>query len=727
MKKTLTFGLFAVLFFIVAGTVSASSLFTQTISLNAGWNIVSTPRVLDSHSFSTAETVNNFDIYVLNPSDPSGWSTMAGLGHAEFQPLYGYFIKNKTGVDQTLTLNYKPEVNPNERLFERKFSQAGWYSIGPANPTYVKSKCSDASDVNNVGNILNSLNSKFSNVIDFTDGSFFIDPNSVKVDTQWKSVTSSDVNSLRDLRELKGYGIYISQSGALYNGFQNTSGICTSLVSIAITTPATKLSYFVGDTLDLAGLVVTGTYSDGAQQTEPITTANVAGFDSATPAIGQVLTVTVGGQTTTYTIDIVAAPITLQSIAITHPANKLSYSVNESLDLTGLVVTGTYSDASTKVETITEANVTGFDSSASITGQVLTITVDGKTATYTITVYTAPTFAAVGDTATNKYNQTLLGPVSQAITGTIKVTASDENQRLRDVVLTGVTSAGNVDDYVSSVALYDGTTQIANFITPVGNTATFTTTDMIVPTTFIKNTPKVLNIVANIIFPSTQGTTLYWTIGAAANQFRTTGITSGAVATNPLTLTDLRTNIGAYNEGGTYTMRSNVLEMSKSADSPSSTLARGTFVTVAKYDLNSKGNGQNLGLSAVTFTSTVGLPAALTSSVAATGVLNDATLFRLYDVDNAVAIPATSFLNVANGTIAFSGITAAAFPAVTYGQTRHLALQVTTTNQALWPAYTSLLFTIQKATDVIVPNAGVGFGGAVYSIPAIANTVTIGS
>jgi len=346
-----------------------------------------------------------------------------------------------------------------------------------------------------------------------------------------------------------------------------------------------------------------------------------------------------------------------------------------------------------------------------------------------------------GNTTTNQYNQNLLGPVAQAITGTIKVTANNEDQRLRNLVLTGVTlntagGAVNTNLYVTSVALYDGSTQITNFVAPgtgllpaggaaTANDVVFTTADVLIPTTFIKNTPKVLNVVANIISPlPAEGTTLYWTIGAVANHFRTTGVISGAVATNGGLASDFRTNIGAYNEGGTYTMRSNVLEISKSADSPSGTIARGTFATVAKYDLNSKGAGQNLGLSAITFTSTVGLPSALTSSVAATGALNHATLFRLYDVDNGVAIPATRFLNVANGTITFSGITAAAFPAVVYGQPRHLALQITTTNQALWPAYTSMTWTALTTANVVVGQMGTTIvvgdvdetgGGTVYN------------
>ncbi|GAB6173359.1 hypothetical protein JCM15765_28370 [Paradesulfitobacterium aromaticivorans] len=84
----------------------------------------------------------------------------------------------------------------------------------------------------------------------------------------------------------------------------------TTLSSIAITTPASKLSYYIGDALDISGMVVTGTYSDSSTKTESITTANVTGFDSSAPAAGQTLTVNVGGKTATYTVTINAAPAT---------------------------------------------------------------------------------------------------------------------------------------------------------------------------------------------------------------------------------------------------------------------------------------------------------------------------------------------------------------------------------------------------------------------------------
>jgi len=83
-----------------------------------------------------------------------------------------------------------------------------------------------------------------------------------------------------------------------------------TLSSIAITTPASKLSYSIDDALDITGLVVTGTYSDSTTKVETITTGNITGFDSSAPAANQVLTITVGGKTTTYTVNIVATPIT---------------------------------------------------------------------------------------------------------------------------------------------------------------------------------------------------------------------------------------------------------------------------------------------------------------------------------------------------------------------------------------------------------------------------------
>lgn len=77
---------------------------------------------------------------------------------------------------------------------------------------------------------------------------------------------------------------------------------------------------------------------------------------------------------------------TLSSISVTTGANKLDYYVGEELDITGLVVTGTYSDGSTKVEEITDQNVSGFNSSVPVIGQELIIKIGEITATYLVNI-----------------------------------------------------------------------------------------------------------------------------------------------------------------------------------------------------------------------------------------------------------------------------------------------------------------------------------------------------
>lgn len=226
MKKYVLFSLLTLL--ILPSQVKASALYSQPITLNQGWNIVSTPKVLESHTFSVAETSNNFDIYALDASKTSGWSTLADLGQTEFTPLFGYFINNKTGSNQTLTFNYK-NVSIPEQLFNRTFTTSGWYSFGIANSSYAKSADSDNTDINNPDNILQSLigtSVHYGDVVDFTDANS--STSSVAVSNPLKSATrsadisnSTEINTLKDFRETKGYAIYIKDSNVTYNGLQN--------------------------------------------------------------------------------------------------------------------------------------------------------------------------------------------------------------------------------------------------------------------------------------------------------------------------------------------------------------------------------------------------------------------------------------------------------------------------------------------------------------------------
>lgn len=77
------------------------------------------------------------------------------------------------------------------------------------------------------------------------------------------------------------------------------------------------------------------------------------------------------------------APVTLSSIAVTKMPTKTTYTVGESYDGAGLVVTATYSDKSTK--TITKYTVTGF-SSAKAGTITMNVTFEGKATTFKLTI-----------------------------------------------------------------------------------------------------------------------------------------------------------------------------------------------------------------------------------------------------------------------------------------------------------------------------------------------------
>jgi hypothetical protein len=158
----------------------------------------------------------------------------------------------------------------------------------------------------------------------------------------------------------------------------------TALQSIAITSQPTKTVYTQGEALDLSGLVVTGTYADGTSKTETVGIANVRGYNANTTG-QQSLTVTLNGKTATFTVTVNAGGAVLQSIAITSPPTKTVYTPGEALNLSGLVVTGTYAGGTTKVETVGIADISGYNENTTGT-QTLTVTVNGKTATFTVSV-----------------------------------------------------------------------------------------------------------------------------------------------------------------------------------------------------------------------------------------------------------------------------------------------------------------------------------------------------
>ena len=156
------------------------------------------------------------------------------------------------------------------------------------------------------------------------------------------------------------------------------------LMNIALNADNVKKEYAWGENLDLTGLVVNATFSDGNTRAVTDFTSDPADGSKLATAGKVTVTISFGGKTGSFDIN-VAEPV-LVSIAANIDDVKTEYAYGEALDLTGLVVNGTYSDESVKPvngyttnpENGTALNVTGKND--------VEISFEGKTTSFEITV-----------------------------------------------------------------------------------------------------------------------------------------------------------------------------------------------------------------------------------------------------------------------------------------------------------------------------------------------------
>jgi len=142
--------------------------------------------------------------------------------------------------------------------------------------------------------------------------------------------------------------------------------------SIAVTTQPTTLVYTEGDTLDLSGLVVTLTYDNGDSRTvafadfaeNGLTVAPAAGTVLESTHDGTVVTITHTASEETATTDnlTVNAPV-VASIAVTAQPETLVYTEGELLNLSGLVVTLTYNNGTTRTVAFADFVANGLTAS----------------------------------------------------------------------------------------------------------------------------------------------------------------------------------------------------------------------------------------------------------------------------------------------------------------------------------------------------------------------------
>lgn len=161
-------------------------------------------------------------------------------------------------------------------------------------------------------------------------------------------------------------------------------------LAIKVTTPPSKNAYFIGETLDLTGIVVKLMGSTGAE----IDVTTACTFN---PANGAVLTSQDTSIEITYhwykdNIDFTTTQaiesVNINSITITTPPTKVNYYKGEQLDLSGIVVQG-ITDGNTQVD---------------VTSLCTFSPADGTTLTTLGTVVVTASLTAAGQTYTDSTN-----------------------------------------------------------------------------------------------------------------------------------------------------------------------------------------------------------------------------------------------------------------------------------------------------------------------------------
>lgn len=174
------------------------------------------------------------------------------------------------------------------------------------------------------------------------------------------------------------------------------------LSSIAITTRPTKMSYSAGDLLDLSGMVITATFSDGTSST---LSYNSSGVSCSLPNGVKFLTSGLQTETVSYTyngvtksdgFNISVAPVSA-SLAVTHMPNKTTYnsSTGYEFDSTGLVVS--FTDTGDNTRDVTSQCTLNYEE-----GDVLTVPEGAESQVHTVTVY----YVSGGQTYTTQFSVT---------------------------------------------------------------------------------------------------------------------------------------------------------------------------------------------------------------------------------------------------------------------------------------------------------------------------------
>lgn len=157
------------------------------------------------------------------------------------------------------------------------------------------------------------------------------------------------------------------------NGVARVPITVYSIDEIAVTTQPNITEDLVGNMLDLTGLVVTG-YANNRTMSKDITelcTFSPNNGDVLSTSGTQIITVTYKGLTTTTSIDVYE----IDTLTVTSKPTKIIYKPNETLNLNGIVVTGSNSESGVAQAVTSQCTFTPVDGTVLDEEKIYTITV----------------------------------------------------------------------------------------------------------------------------------------------------------------------------------------------------------------------------------------------------------------------------------------------------------------------------------------------------------------
>lgn len=221
---------------------------------------------------------------------------------------------------------------------------------------------------------------------------------------------------------------------------------------IAVKTQPENTTFVQGTSLDLTGGVLSVSYNDGSSEDLSVTADGVTVTGYNKDSVGeQTLTVSYEGQQTTLKVNVIARAVT--GITVLTQPTQTAYYTGHDLDLAGGTIHAIYNDGSAEDVSMTASGVTvsGYDKNTA-GQQALTVTYQGKTASFTVNVTAVAATALSVKTApaTTTYYK---GSSLDLSGGILTVTYNDGTSADVNMNATGVTVTGYDKDSVGEQTL----------------------------------------------------------------------------------------------------------------------------------------------------------------------------------------------------------------------------------------------------------------------------------